>query len=351
MLAFSPLAIANATDNAEKLATPISSFTSVVPIERVQPNYPKSAARNGKEGWVEFSLTVEPDGSVSNLIPVAHSGNRAFITASEKALSQWKYQPATENGEPIQSCMHNVRLDFRMGSNGVRSSFKRFYNKASKVLVSGDIEAIKEIGEKIDNYETKLYDEESYIKLLQLNYAAAIKDQDLYEQRLEDTKLYALKNSMPKSWTVIGERKMDLFIKQHKLADALNVLQQIKHDDNSHLSSDAVSQLTDKIIGYRDSDMHLIVPGEVNEYKLWQHTLTRDKFSVAEINGNLESIDIRCDNKRNVYTVNETTMWKIPSSWKNCQVYISGDKNTTFDLVEYPLVDENKHNDSEETSE
>ena len=62
---------------------------------------PARRDRNGQpSGWACLEATVSADGSVRDVIVTKCSDPRVGQAASE-AISQWRYRPATRNGEPI----------------------------------------------------------------------------------------------------------------------------------------------------------------------------------------------------------------------------------------------------------
>ncbi|OUS30034.1 hypothetical protein A9Q98_05415 [Thalassotalea sp. 42_200_T64] len=137
---------ANASDGAtDATAKHLTTITVATPIERKEPKYPKREARNRREGWVQLSFVVEKDGSVSSPIIENSSGSRSFEKAAKRAVKQWKYEPAVENGEPIQQCLTTVQLDFRLSKGGVDSVSSRFnsiYQDVTKKIQAKDVENI-----------------------------------------------------------------------------------------------------------------------------------------------------------------------------------------------------------------
>jgi len=106
--------------SAIEIAQHLTTVVEPKPLKRVHPKYPINAARNSREGWAKLSFIIEQDGSVSNVIANETSGSLDFTKAATKAVKQWKYQPAMENGEPIQQCVNSVKIDFSMGENGTK---------------------------------------------------------------------------------------------------------------------------------------------------------------------------------------------------------------------------------------
>ncbi|EWH11426.1 TonB family protein [Catenovulum agarivorans DS-2] len=84
-------------------------------IKRVQPKYPKSAAKSGVQGWVKMSFDISKDGKPVNIVVIESMPNQVFDKAATDALSQWFYQPKVVNGQPLETKNYSMRLDFNLG--------------------------------------------------------------------------------------------------------------------------------------------------------------------------------------------------------------------------------------------
>jgi TonB family protein len=88
-----------------------------LPHVRVEPAYPPQASRRGLEGWVHVRFTVTTAGSVVDVV-VVRSSHPVFERAAVAAARKWKYQPALEAGQPIESRQETVirfQMDAREG--------------------------------------------------------------------------------------------------------------------------------------------------------------------------------------------------------------------------------------------
>lgn len=79
----------------------------------VAPRYPRFSSGARVPGEVVLEVTVEPDGSIGaievrSVRPIA----RGFEGAAKEAVRQWRYRPATLDGEPVQAKV-TVELEFR----------------------------------------------------------------------------------------------------------------------------------------------------------------------------------------------------------------------------------------------
>ena len=69
-------------------------------IKMVEPVYPPLALKNGIQGNVVLDGIIGIDGMIHNINVV--SGHILLRQSAIDAIEQWKYEPATLNGEPIE---------------------------------------------------------------------------------------------------------------------------------------------------------------------------------------------------------------------------------------------------------
>jgi len=85
----------------------------VIPIVRIEPQFPREALVNGISGWVEVEFTIEPDGSVSKPRVVDSNPPRIFDRNAIRAIYKWKFKPRIVDGQPIAR-RATQRLDFNL---------------------------------------------------------------------------------------------------------------------------------------------------------------------------------------------------------------------------------------------
>jgi TonB family protein len=86
---------------------------TLVRTHYVAPKYPQDAARRGTGGWVELHFAVGEDGTVSALSVVGAQPAGVFEKAALDAVSQWRYQPVMQDGQPV-SRRAQLRLRFQV---------------------------------------------------------------------------------------------------------------------------------------------------------------------------------------------------------------------------------------------
>jgi protein TonB len=86
------------------------------PIVRINPEYPAIASRDGIEGWVELSFSIDESGAVRNVNVTNSEPKRIFDRAAKRALQRWKYQAKKHNGKTVVQEGLSVMLEFKISA-------------------------------------------------------------------------------------------------------------------------------------------------------------------------------------------------------------------------------------------
>jgi TonB family protein len=316
----------------------IESIIPAEPIERVSPRFPTKAARNGNEGWVKLSFVVDANGAVVDPVIEDSSGIRGFEKASLRAIKQWQYSPAIRNGEKIEQCRNSVQMDFKLdrGSKGGRKRFVREYKNADEALKTDNIVLAEQLITQMG--EGKIWNsyEDAWFWMLKSEIAKA--------QGQENTQLSSLRRVVysNKSSEYVGDQyyiyllhqKFILEIKASLFSDALQTFAQIEQRPDNEKTVSVLEKYATQARQVLKNQDFIVVQGEVGSNGDWWHSLSRNRFMFSDIAGTLDTVELRCDNKREKYTVAEFTEWKIPKSWGRCKIMVVGDTLANFNLVE-----------------
>jgi protein TonB len=90
------------------------SDRDVVPLVRVEPQYPMSAKQRGVEGWVELRFTITKAGTVTDIVVTAANPGTIFNRAAVRAVSKWKYNPKIKNGTAVDRPGVRQRIKFEL---------------------------------------------------------------------------------------------------------------------------------------------------------------------------------------------------------------------------------------------
>lgn len=74
------------------------SDRDVMPLVRINPDYPQRALNRGIEGWVQVQFTITEQGTVTDAVVVESSPPSIFDEAALRAISRWRYNPKVEGG-------------------------------------------------------------------------------------------------------------------------------------------------------------------------------------------------------------------------------------------------------------
>jgi protein TonB len=88
------------------------SDRDIVPLVRVDPEYPARALQQRIKGWVELEFTISPVGTVQDAVVIGSNPSIVFDRAALQAVRRWRYNPKMENGVPVARTGIKVRLAF-----------------------------------------------------------------------------------------------------------------------------------------------------------------------------------------------------------------------------------------------
>lgn len=109
-----------AAEDAALLRRVMSDYSPPKAIDRTLPRYPDSMARHGYEGWVMLRHTIRADGSVTDL-EVLEASNGDFTDPAVETARQWRYEPATLAGRPVEVQNQITYLTFFIKNSGERT--------------------------------------------------------------------------------------------------------------------------------------------------------------------------------------------------------------------------------------
>lgn len=91
------------------------SDSSVVPLVKIPPQYPRRAAMNGTQGEVIVAFTITPTGTVRDVSVVKAKPRGVFERAAKRAILKWKFKPKVVEGKAV-SQQAQQKLVFKLNS-------------------------------------------------------------------------------------------------------------------------------------------------------------------------------------------------------------------------------------------
>lgn len=91
----------------------LTGYSELIPLVRIQPQYPRAAARDKIEGYVVMELVVNPDGTVRSAVPKEAKPRGVFESAAVASILKWKFKPKIVDGKAVEQRALQ-RLDFKL---------------------------------------------------------------------------------------------------------------------------------------------------------------------------------------------------------------------------------------------
>lgn len=84
----------------------------LMPLIKVQPDYPAIAAARGIEGFVDVVFDVTATGTTENIRIIHAEPSSVFNRSVIQALQRWKYKPKLVNDNPVKALDVRERITF-----------------------------------------------------------------------------------------------------------------------------------------------------------------------------------------------------------------------------------------------
>jgi protein TonB len=94
--------VVDARGAMSRMSMTAGSDRDVIPLVRINPDYPPRALSRGLEGWVQVQFTITPTGTVADAKVVNAEPKNIFDDAALKAISRWRYNPKVEGGVAVE---------------------------------------------------------------------------------------------------------------------------------------------------------------------------------------------------------------------------------------------------------
>lgn len=333
-----------AKSSADEVAQ-ITSFTPAEPLSRVEPKYPRTAALRNSEGWVQMSFVVDVNGNVQYPVIEDFGGDSIFKKAALNAISEWTFTPAMKDGKPTEQCHQKVQFEFTMsGQTGASRRFVREYKKTIAAIEAQDYsEAQSLIGDLHKSDELNRY-ENAWLWSVDATLAKDLGDTRREMASINRTLSSAKSHEKDKAtfddsyMSYLHSRLFILQASSNQFGSALETVEAIKQLPDAQARYQAIENTVAKIHEVLSSDEHIYIDILLADSGQYFHSLARNKFAFSGIDGQVNTVEVRCESRREVFTVAEDFVWTIPEAWGKCRVLVKGDANTTFDLVEISKI-------------
>ena len=319
-----------------------TSGVSAAAVEQPAPEFPDGRMRGGQEGWVRLHFVVGPDGRAVDPVVVDSTGGPLFEQAALDVVSGWRFEAPGAGEENA-----NNRVDIRFEISGDRDRATRGFLRRYRDIVS-DLYYVKpeNARDRIDMANDfggwNLY-ESTMLALLNARVEAAegdaVEELQYYRRALAVSGPAALDD---KERVEILGRILDLEIDTGLYGEALQTLGELRTKPGSDAVLEELAGKIRELESSVEGDEAMVASATIynpcncdNGTPLWSYTPVHRDFSFAEVSGNVQRFEARCDNHRLSAQVETGARWSLPAEWGSCRVFVFGDDAATFEFVEH----------------
>ncbi len=84
-----------------------------IPVFKMEPKYPRKAAKSRIEGWVKVEFTITEKGTVIDARVVDSRPRRTFDRSAVQSIRKWRFRPRVVNGKAVQRKASQV-IEFKL---------------------------------------------------------------------------------------------------------------------------------------------------------------------------------------------------------------------------------------------
>jgi len=329
----------------ENVAEILEAGTYAISVQHDPPSYPTRARRAGIEGWVIVGFEIGVDGKTNDLKVVKTSIDGYFDAAAIDAASAWTYKPATFNGEPVDRTYKRVRIIFSMlnSDGGVSGKFKNEYEKAASAIGAGDLVTAKNHIDKLESSKRRLLAEVCYLDMLKSKYWASMGEDHKALTYVKRALVIADHVASNEIYINLLRRAIVGHAKSNDPGAALKNYNELLDADKNLDPDDPVHNLATKLTQMLEGDDPILASGEIfnacancrSQEPFWYHELNRNRFSIDQVVGEVDEVEILCGYHSVSVGYQPDVIWTVNKDWEECAVRVSGEKGTTFRLVEH----------------
>jgi hypothetical protein len=295
-----------------------------------------------------MSYVVTPDGRAIDPIIINSSGGINFESEVLKVSESWRFEPSVTGVEQPYNLV-NTRFTLRGQGKGTTRKFARYAQHIMKNLHGGDLEAArKNADEAIKIGGWNLY--ESTILWLMVGRVEGAEGDDVGKLQMYRRGL-AVSNERSLRRNARIDLLENIFGLEFGFSQYSAAMQTLATLKEVRGSQDAVKRLaarTEEMATTLANDPVLVANAFVVKpcncdagVALWDYVPARRTFSFANLNGNVERFEARCELQRLSGAVETDQQWTLEADWGFCQIFVFGDDGATFDFLEHSPDDEN----------
>ena len=317
-----------------------NSQLAAVPVQQDDPTFPSSGFRTGQEGWVRVNFVVAADGRATDVIVVDSVGGAVFEEAALEAVEDWQFQPGDAE---ITRNVVDMRFELRRGREAATSNFLRRYQRIMSHVLEEEMDHAREqVDAAVELGGWNLYEE----AMLALMIGRV---EGLEDDPAEKLEYYLRAIGLASQRALNGADRRDalsrVFEIQHfygQYGSAQLTLAALNTLPRGDRAAENLTPKVDEIEAALGAAAPITVQGRLytpcdceEGRPLWHYQPARSEFSFANLSGNVESFEARCETSRISGDVQDGGQWTLPEAPARCEIFVFGADGASFEILEH----------------
>ena len=331
------------------LAGSVAYGAGFVPPENLNPGQsaqPTLDSSYDQEAWLVYTYDIDTDGRVANTKIHVSNGVTAVEDKIVNHVNAMRFRPATRNDKPVKVFVGPIVYTWILDvPRQMSPQFEEIYDRAWAFFNDNKYDEAFELALQLKNIEGRNAYEEIKFQILGASLASRWGDDSSeleHLNRIVEFQSLADRNRFKEPYVPTGqyllmlERIGNLLLGKNRLADAEATL-------NKMLISDPAAKATNRLQGaYQDAEQQfrsqpdieiwgVLTPIYRGGQGIWESRLFRNRFSIGNVKGNIESIYLACQGGRDMRLRHPSKKpWTTPAGWSSCKLEVAGRSGTRF---------------------
>lgn len=296
-------------------------------------------SRGGMEGWTRVSFIIDKDGTTKDIVVFDYSGKDRYVKKVTKYIRNLQYSPALVNNMPVASAqtlfVKHTYSEAGHSEGSVTPAFAKEYQATIDALSSPTADMLN-IKKSIDNLvedHTKNLNEHALAAWLKSIYY--YKNENFLEYMRQSQITVDLYEHLPIA--ILAKSTVNLFQSQLYFGNfngAAETLSRMGSVNGLNLSEETYQQFADALKTAKATGSANVTKGQLSYLGAWSQTYDPSTFKVEVSQGNVDSVELRCNDYQQKYVEGWESKIEFPAQTSDCILLIRGDAGSTFDILE-----------------
>lgn len=295
----------------------------------------------GNEGFIVTRYTVKADGTTDDVEIIGGLTNPFYEKAIKESVASWTFTPGTSNGTAVdflnQEYVFRIKLNEQLSSS---TDFQEEYEKLNTQYQAQEFEDGKKTirsmlrqhvhtaldyavtNQMLSTFEMKLGDPFAALEAITLATQSSVNAEGVTEYILTPDLLQSA-------------LRQQLILATSVRQQAVVVRTWEKLEANFDIPAD--DKLLEFVTTARqqiDSTDPLPLLAKIRD-KQWSYEPAHRMFTVADVVGKLNKINVRCEHRNLELEYQPDVDWTLPASAGKCVLDFEGKNDTTFTIYEF----------------